>query len=417
MAQLHCSAAFVPCLFLSNCPQLTSDKVLKLQANMQREAEPLASSPTLVFWWQGAIAGGQRLAPYAWGHLAELYGRREGLAALVLCFPSSLRCPYFPWAVLVFSVFTDSICLWCLLGVQQACGLTRHGVRRVKVKYKEMILYLGFYVGNGKPWEQQWEANASFCSCGPVVSQDFCSGGCFGLSSASSARLVASEELEVPCLHVGWVVCVPASQVKSCLVFAGAAGFFLFMVLLSLRGGLEMFIAVPSGGVFLQPLNGSFIILKQLLELYVDASFSFQAVGTLGLGLLFLWFICACTCRFLYHRSYLKSLPVLFQVVCFVQAPFSAIPWRHWNELTVLLHFSHVSVRVLAGASPSGWAQGGRDPSHVPSPGSTWAAGRVVELQLLVIQKFHDRQKHCDRFFNCLNMPMLIHIITQYKYI
>lgn len=149
MAQLHCSAAFVPCLFLSNCPQLTSDKVLKLQANLQREAEPLASSPTLVFWWQGAIAGGQRLAPYALGHLAELYGRREGLAALVLCFPSSLRCLYFPWAVLVFSVFTESICSWCLLGVQQAYGLTRHGVRRVKVKYKEMILYLGFYVGNG----------------------------------------------------------------------------------------------------------------------------------------------------------------------------------------------------------------------------------------------------------------------------
>lgn len=35
--------------------------------------------------------------------------------------------------------------------VQQAHGLTRHGVHRVKAEHTEMTLYLGFYVGSGKP--------------------------------------------------------------------------------------------------------------------------------------------------------------------------------------------------------------------------------------------------------------------------
>lgn len=48
MAKLHYSDAFVPYLFLSNCSQLTSDEVLKLQAHSQKAAVSLASSPTLV---------------------------------------------------------------------------------------------------------------------------------------------------------------------------------------------------------------------------------------------------------------------------------------------------------------------------------------------------------------------------------
>lgn len=48
MAQLRCSAAFLLYLFLSNCPLLTSDEVLKVQTNLQRKAEPFASSLTLV---------------------------------------------------------------------------------------------------------------------------------------------------------------------------------------------------------------------------------------------------------------------------------------------------------------------------------------------------------------------------------
>ena len=57
--------------------------------------------------------------------------------------------------MLVFSIFTDSICILLVVvfvwrQVKQAYGLTRHGVLRAKVEYKEIIPYLGFDVGNGK---------------------------------------------------------------------------------------------------------------------------------------------------------------------------------------------------------------------------------------------------------------------------
>lgn len=108
MAQLCCSAAFVSYLFLSNCPQLTNDEVLKLQANLQREAEPLASSPTLVlrynwesllescFWYEKYRQQGKRRdAPpvRAWttssseGMLGQAcMVKGKGLAALILVF-------------------------------------------------------------------------------------------------------------------------------------------------------------------------------------------------------------------------------------------------------------------------------------------------------------------------------------------
>lgn len=158
MAQLHCSAAFVPCLFLSNCPQLTSDEVLKLQANLQREAEPLASSPTLVFWWQGAVAGGQRPAPCAGDTWLSCTG--EGKGWLPWFYASPL-----PWDAHI----SHGLC-WCFLSslTASACGVcwefNKRTVSHVMVSaeskwnirkwYSVWVFMLGMGShgnGNGKP--------------------------------------------------------------------------------------------------------------------------------------------------------------------------------------------------------------------------------------------------------------------------
>ena len=154
--------------------------------------------------------------------------------------------------------------------VKQEYGLTCHSVLRVKVEYKEIIPYLGFYVVNGKT-----SSKSLFCSSAPVISQDFCFVFfCFGFPP--QALLGVLPEL-----------CGARSPVFACwlhTLFSSFSGevlggvwrnYMIFTVVWyfwASVGGLERFISAASWEVFLQPQNGSFIILKQLLELYLVAS-------------------------------------------------------------------------------------------------------------------------------------------------